>query len=333
MQDVCKNCCMDVSAKEIVFTETGCNFCDAAKLSLEAVKKLPIKHINGCKQSGKYDVLLGLSGGVDSSYALHVAVASGLRPLCFSVDTGYNKPDADENIMKLVEGLKVPFIRYTIDLKAFKDLQASFMRSGVKNIEIPTDHVLMAISYELAAKYGIKTILSGGNVATESIMPPSWGYSARDLRHIKDIHKGRFGVPSCGLLKWNWYRWVRKIKVFYLLDYLHYNRALAEKELSEKYGFVSTGEKHEENFFTWWFQNFYLFEKFGIDKRKAHYASMIVSGQMTREEALEKLEQNPVYPRLGIEEKVMKYPKREHTNYKMDPWYDRIANCIRLWKS
>lgn len=329
---------MDNSAKEIVFTETGCNFCDAAKVEWNKVRYAPVSVISKeeieeserLKSKHQYDVLCGLSGGVDSSYALHKAVELGLRPLCFSIDTGYNKPDADENIMKLVEGLKVPFIRYTINLDNFKAMQAAFLSKGVKNVEIPTDHVLMAASYELASKYGIRTILSGGNVATESIMPASWGHNARDLRHIKSIYRGSYkGLPTCGILKWNWYRWVKKIKVFYLLDYLHYNRADAEKELTKKYGYVSTGAKHEENYFTWWFQNFYLFEKWGIDKRKAHLSSMIVSGQITRQEALDELERSPVYPKLGIEEKMLKYKKHEHEEYPMDKWYGRISKLVK----
>ncbi len=338
----CKTCVLDRSAKEIVFTETGCNFCDGARkewIKLQPVKGTPqflwamkdyVKIAFNISRNDKYDVLCGLSGGADSSYALLKAVELGLRPLCFSIDTGYNKPEADENIMKLVEGLKVPFIRYTIDLKNFKAMQASFMKAGVPNIEIPTDHVLMAASYKLAAKYGIKTILSGGNVATESIMPASWGYNARDLRHIKSIYRGSYkGLPTCGILKWNYYRWVKKIKVFYLLDYLHYNRKEAEQVLHEKVGYVSTGGKHEENYFTWWFQNWYLFEKFGIDKRKAHLSSLIVSGQITRQEALGELEKDPVYPKLGIEEKVLKYKKRAHEDYPMDPWYDRISKVVK----
>lgn len=321
---------MDNSAPEIVFTEIGCNFCDAAR---EAFASIGGHYTSIRDKDAQYDCLIGLSGGVDSSYALHKAVEIGLRPLCFSIDTGYNKPEADENIMKLVETLKVPFYRYTINLKNFKKMQSAFMRVGVKNIEIPTDHVLMAASYEMAARYGIKTILSGGNVSTESIMPVSWGYNARDLTHIKDIYRGSYrGLPTCGLLKWNFYRWVKKIKVFYLLDYLDYNRAEAEKELTEKYGFVSTGDKHEENYFTWWFQNWYLFEKWGIDKRKAHLSSMIVSGQISREDALEIVMSNPIYPTFGFEEKVLKYPKHEHSDYKQDTRYDRIANFVRKWK-
>ena len=286
--------------------------------------------------NNEYDCIIGLSGGVDSSWALFTLEAMGKRPLCFSVDTGYNKPEADENILRLVEEFKFPFFRYTIDLAKFKELQSAFIHAGVPNIEIPTDHILMAASYELAARYNIKTIISGGNVATESIMPPSWGHNARDLVHIKDVYKKMTGkrlrgLPLCSLWKLNWYWWARKIKVVYVLDYFNYNREDAEAFLIERFGFKATGEKHEENYFTWWFQNYYLYKKYGIDKRKAHYSSMIMSGQMTRDEALEKLQKEPVYPELGIELKVLKYPRHEHADYKMDVWYDRIANVVKLF--
>lgn len=326
---------MDVSAHEIVFDKDGvCNFCHIAEKELEAANRLPWHFddlIRNIRSEGEYDCLIGLSGGVDSSYTLVNAVRQGLRPLCFSIDTGYNKPEADENIMRLVEGLKVPFFRYTINLKNFRAMQAAFMKAGVKNIEIPTDHVLMAASLELAARYNIKTILSGGNVATESIMPPSWGYNARDLVHIKSIYHGSYdGLPTCSTLKWNIYKWWYKIRTVYLLDYLEYNRLEAEQELIVGFGFKSTGEKHEENFFTWWFQNFYLYERYGIDKRKAHYSSLINSEQMTRDEALTKIYQRPTYPRLGIEYKATKYPKHEHSDYAMDKWYDRIAWLVKV---
>lgn len=322
---------MDNSAPEITFDEMGvCNFCHQAEAELS---KLTHSFQFEIKKDG-YDALIGLSGGVDSSFTLLKAHEIGMKVLAFSIDTGYNKPEADENIMRLVEGLKVPFFRYTIDLKKFKELQATFIQAGVKNIEIPTDHVLMAATYEMASKYGIKTVLSGGNVNTESIMPPSWGYNARDLTHIKAIYK-KFtgknlkGLPLCSVWLWNYYRWVKKIKIMYLLDYLDYNRTDAEKELIEKFGFKSTGGKHEENYFTWWHMNFYLFEKFGIDKRKAHFSSMINSGQMTRQEALDLLTASPIYPELGIEARALKYPKHEHSDYPMDPWYDRIAKFVK----
>ena len=320
---------MDKTAEEIVFTETGCNFCDTAwKLRPEHFDELQrdgyadVK-LPELKTNKKYDVLLGLSGGVDSSFCLHLLCKLGVRPLVFSIDNGWNDPKADENIMRMVEKLKVPFYRYTINLDVFRDLQASFMRAGQKNLEIPTDHILMASSYELASKYGIKTIISGGNWATESIMPESWGYQARDLRHIKDVYRKHSqktlrGIPTCGLFKFNYYKWIRGIRTINLLDYFTYNREEAIKTLEKEYGYQSYGEKHCESVFTQWFQNFYLYEKYGIDKRKAHLSSLIVSGQMTRDEAMVELLKPPVYPRLGIEERVMRYPKRPYTDFKTD---------------
>lgn len=334
---------MDQTAKEITFDADGkCNFCHQAQKSIREIEaekhKLPeiIEQIK--KDGGKYDVLIGLSGGVDSSTALHHLVKLGLKPLCYSIDNGYNDPKADENIMRLVEGLKVPFYRYTIDLAKFKELQSAFMRAGLVNIEIPTDHILMASSLEMASKYGIKWIISGGNVTTESIMPASWGYNARDLVHIKDVFKkmtgkSLSGLPVCGLLKWNWYKWVKGIKTFYLLDYLDYNREESIKLLEKEYGYKSYGEKHCESVFTQWFQNWYLFEKFGIDKRKAHLSSLINSGQMKRWDAVIETTKNPVFPLFGIEEKVKKYPKRSHYDFKTDEWlFNLISKFVKLWR-
>ena len=343
MRVQCSKCVMDKSAKEITFDSDGvCNFCHQARSELALIarnKHLLGNVINQIKQDGQgkqYDCLIGLSGGVDSSYLLDRAVWLGLRPLCFSVDNGWNEQKADENIMRLVEKLKVPFYRYTIDLKKFRKLQSAFIKAGLPNIEIPTDHILMATSYKLAARYGIKWILSGGNVATESIMPPSWGYNARDLVHIKDVYRKMTGLklkglPTCSLVKWNWYRWVKKIKTWYLLDYIDYNRDTAIKFLADEYRYQPYGEKHCESTFTWWFQNYYLFEKFGIDKRKAHLSSLINSGQMTRQEALNVLTQNPVYPEIGLEKRVLQYKKGKHEDYKKDR-YDLVAKFVKLWK-
>ena len=337
---------MDRSANEITFDKNGvCNFCHQAQYELALVAPLKddrilygelLFEIKWAGQGKKYDCLIGLSGGVDSSYLLHKAIELGLRPLCFSVDNGWNDPKADENIMRLVETLKVPFYRYTIDLAKFRELQVAFLKAGLPNAEIPTDHILMATTYEMAHKYGIKYILSGGNVATESIMPPSWGYNARDLVHIKAVYKkitGKElkGLPVCSLLKWNYYRWIARIKTAYLLDYLDYNRNEAARILTQDYGWKEYGEKHCESVFTAWFQNYYLYEKFGIDKRKAHLSSLINSGQMTRDEALENLTKNPVYPHLPRLEKVMEFKRHSHEEYPHDN-YDLIASFMKLWK-
>lgn len=332
-QTQCKTCVMDGSAQEIVFTETGCNFCDGAKKELGKVDcgEWQIHKVAMLKtRPQKYDCVIGLSGGVDSSMALVHLVEEGLTPLCFSIDNGWNDPIADSNIMNLVEGLKVPFYRHTIDLDKFKELQATFLKAGVTNVEIPSDHLIITTAYHLANEYGIKYIVSGGNLVTESIMPYSWSYPARDLKHIKDIYK-KFtgkklkGLPTMSLLRFNYYKWIKGIKVINILDWMGYNREDAIKELQEKFGWEDYGEKHEESIFTKWFQNFFLFQKFGIDKRKAHYSSLIVSGQLSRDEALSKLQASPIYPKLGIEKKVMQYEKHDHHDYKTD---EKLFNFI-----
>lgn len=319
----CRRCVLDSTASEFYETPDGCYFCDLALRHKPTGKMPPLS-----SKHPKYDVLLGLSGGVDSSYCLHMLKKLGVRVLTFSVDNGYNDPKADENIMKLVEGMKVPFYRYVIDLDKYKELQAAYLMSGLKNLEVTTDHILMAAAYELADEYGIKTIISGGNWVTESIMPESWGYQPRDLKQIKAVykkfmHKKLTGLPMCSLWQYNWYKWVKKIRTVNMLDYVTYNRQHAIKVLERNYGFKDYHEKHCENTWTWWFQNYYLFEKFGIDKRKAHLSSLILSEQMTRDEAQAILETNPIYPKLGIEKKALSYPKHEYTDY---------PNDERLWK-
>lgn len=226
---------MDGSAKEIVLDENGvCNFCHIAQKELKMAKEDKKNYENRIatiKSEGKgkrYDCLIGLSGGVDSSTALHFAIQVGLRPLCFTMDNGYNDPKADENVLRMVETLKVPLYRYVLDLNKFKEVQAAYLKAGVINVEAVYDHLLMSASLEMAAKYNIKWILSGGNVATESIMPESWSFNARDLTNMKSIYKWSTGkklegndkFPLCSIWKWNYYKWIKGIKTFYLLDYL-----------------------------------------------------------------------------------------------------------------
>lgn len=227
---------MDGSASEIMLDENSvCNFCHIAQRELKmAEQERPnldkkIKQIKYEGRNNRYDCLLGLSGGVDSSTALHYAVKLGLRPLCFTMDNGYNDPVADENVLRLVETLKVPLYRYVLDLDKFRDLQAAYLKAGVINVEAAYDNLLAGASYEMAAKYGIKWIVSGGNVATESVMPESWSYRSGDMSNMKDIYRKMKGkrlkskkgsFPLFGTLAFNYYKWVKGIKVFYLLDYL-----------------------------------------------------------------------------------------------------------------
>lgn len=343
----CSKCVMDKSDPDIKFTGGICNHCLAyirnEKLRQEDLKNFD-KYITRIKKDGqgrKYDVLLGMSGGVDSSMCLHHLVELGLRPLCYSIDNGWQDPKADENIMRLVEGLKVPFYRYTIDLDKFRELQGAFIMSGTANIEIPTDHILMASSYEMARKYGIKWIISGGNLATENVMPVLWGYQASDLRFIKSVYKKHMGkrlkgLPLISWLGYNWNKWILGINTLYLLDFFTYNRNEAVQFLTEKYGYQGYGDKHCESVFTNWFQNFYLYEKFGYDKRKPHLSSLINSGQMTREEAMKELEKNPEYPQLGLENRIKDYPIRTYKDYPNSEWLwnltSKVIRNLRKWK-
>src|SRR3990167_3738722 len=186
---ICKKCCMDTSDPEINFDMEGvCNHCRTWVFH-EKQRKLDKLNLPWIVYNIKKDgtCLLGLSGGIDSSYVLHLLVEQGIKPFCFSVDNGHNTPQADENIMRIVETLKVPFIRKIIDLKEFKELQEAFEKSNTLNIEIPTDFVIRAMTYKIAVEKGIKWIIGGGNHSTEGILPAEWGYSARDLTFVEAV--------------------------------------------------------------------------------------------------------------------------------------------------
>lgn len=339
---------MDISAKELFLDEKGiCNFCyQYVEIEKERrAKKLhpglawTLHNLRKAGEKKRYDCILGLSGGVDSSMCLHYLVAeNGIRPLCFSVDNGWNDKRADENIMRMVEKLKVPFFKKILDLKEFSDLQIAFIRAGVMNIEIPTDHVLMAMSYKMAVENDVKFIVNGGNLATEGIMPESYGYQPRDLRHIKAIFKKFMGrklknLPTISLPQYIYYRFVKGIRIIQPLDFYEYNRNKSIELLKKEYGYQSYGEKHEESHFTKWYQNFYLPAKFKIDKRRAHFSSMINSGQMTRQEALAKLATPIEYPKLGIEDRVLAYPIHSHFDYPTNLWlWNLLSNFYRFLK-
>lgn len=324
---MCSRCVLDEPdpCKYCLFADSMANERRAQKLELPWI----IRKIKD--QGGKYDCLVGLSGGVDSSYALHKIIGQGLKPLCFSVDNGWQSPQADENIMRLVEGMKVPFYRYNIDLEAFKSLQRAFIRAGVKNIEIPTDHVLMATTYEMAHKYKIKTIISGGNWQTEGTMPDYYGHNASDLTYIKaigDISK----LPHISLLKYLWRRNVEGIKIINILDYYDYNREDAIRTLVKEYGYKPYGEKHGESHFTKWFQNVYLPQVHGLDKRKPHLTSLIHSEQMTRLQALHELKKKlphveSPFDIQNIQASTVSYP----TNEKWVKMWQKFFNVLKKY--
>jgi N-acetyl sugar amidotransferase len=239
-----------------------------------------------------YDCVVGVSGGVDSSYLALQAVRLGLRPLAVHFDSGWNSELAVDNIHNLVTKLNLDLYTHVVDWREMKDLQLSFFKSSVANADTPTDHAFSWVAYTQAQKYGIKYILSGANFASESVLPVTWGYDAGDAKHLKAIQK-RFGTvklktyPAMGLVKRNlWYPEVRRIRTVTPLNLMPYIYSDAKRMIADELGWRDYGGKHYESVFTRYFQGYYLPKKFGFDKRLAHYSSLILSGQMSRDEAL-----------------------------------------------
>ena len=295
---------------DITFDENGiCNHCHEYEMraSLEVfyccvLGQLRLEGvIEQMKLDGDgkpYDCVIGLSGGLDSSFAAYHIVKMGLRPLALSLDNGWDTEIAKENISNLVTKLNIDWEHHSLDPKQYKDLQLSFLKSGVINIEAPTDHAITSFLYKRAAQEGLRYIVHGGNIVTEAIMPRAWGYDAKDWRHIKAIHK-KFGsaslrgFPHMTLWHWTYYTFCKGIKWFPILNYVEYVPAKAKQILSEAVGWKDYGGKHLESEWTAFFQQYILPMKFGIDKRKAHLSTLINSGFMTREEALSELAKEP----------------------------------------
>lgn len=302
------------------------------------------------KESGKgkpYDCVVGVSGGVDSSYLILQAVKHGLRPLAVHFDSGWNSELAVDNINNIIKRLDLDLYTDVVDWREMRDLQLSFFKASVPNCDIPTDHAFPSVAYQQATKYGIKYILSGSNLSAESILPQSWGYSSSDASHVKGIQK-RFGsvplktYPTLGLFKrYGWYETVKGIETVKPLDYMPYFYDDAKQTITEELGWRDYGGKHYESIFTRYFQGYYLPHKFGFDKRKAHYSSLILSGQMTRDEAIEKLKQ-PTYDeslreqdhayiakKLGVSvtelEEIFARPPVDHLEYPNDKWLWDLA--------
>lgn len=311
---MCTRTVMDTTDPEITFDDDGvCNHAldyDRTKRhyveSAAAGERADELHalVEKIKAAGKgkpYDCIIGISGGVDSTYLAYQAVQLGLRPLAVHFDSGWNSELAVDNIHNLVSKLGLDLVTDVVDWREMRDLQLSFFKAGVANCDTPTDHAFAAVAFREATKYGIRYILSGHNFATESILPEAWGYNSLDARHLKALQR-RFGkvklktYPIMGIWKrYVWFGYIRPITTIHLLNYMPYNKSEAKALITAELGWRDYGGKHYESVFTRYFQGSYLPKKFGFDKRKAHLSSLIVSGQMTREQALSALEQ-PDYP-------------------------------------
>jgi len=362
---VCTRCVMDTSDPEIEFDEDGaCNHCKEyhevyrdrippKERRTEELKRITDK----IKEEGKgkkYDCLIGLSGGVDSTYVAYLVKKFGLRPLAVHLDNSWNTELATYNIKKIVNKLKIDFFRHASNWEEFKDLQLSFLKASVVDIELVSDHALVAALYQVADRGGIKYIISGSNIVTEKIMPRSWFHNKNDLVNLKAIH-ARFGTiklksyPTLGIFKKLYYEFVKGIKFVPILDYVDYIRREVKEIIAKELDWEDYGSKHHESIFTRFYQAYILPKKFNIDKRRAHLSTLICSKQITREEALKEIE-NPAYPeerfildkkivlkKLGLTdagfESIMNLPIRSHLEYRSDTGRLRFLRAVyRIFK-
>ncbi len=315
---VCINCIMDTTDPDIVFDEFGvCDFCKSYKKNiLPSVKQNRYSDLekiaDEIKQAGKnkeYDCIIGISGGVDSSYLTYLAKEKlGLRPLILTVDTGWNLNVANENVYRLIHKMNLDLETVVVDWEEMKDLQLAFLKSQVPYQDLPQDHAIFAGLYNFAIKLGIKYVLTGANFSTEGVKPPQeWTY-VNDIRMMKDIHR-KFGkaplktFPLCGMIKNRiYYRLIRGMKVIHPLNYIDYDKDQAILELNEKFGWQKYENKHYENVFTRFYEGYYLPMKFGYDKRKCYFSSEILASQMNRDQALELISTQPYDEKIAMQD-------------------------------
>ena len=308
---ICTRCIMDTSDPDIWFDEQGvCSHCHKYEDLIQGKSYLRKKEpralerlVDEIKRKGKgnaYDCVIGVSGGVDSTYTAYVTKKLGLRPLAVHLDNGWNSELAVSNIEKALKTLQIDLNTYVIDWEEFRDLQLAFLKASTPDSEIPTDHAILAILYQVAATQNIEYILSGHNTATEGGGVAAWSQGHGDWRYIKNIQK-QFGTKPLksfshyGPLRFVYYNLIRRIKWIQILDYLDYDKKNALITLQNELCWKYYGAKHFESIYTRFFQGYILPKKFGYDKKRVHLSSLIWSGQMSRWAALEELVRND-YP-------------------------------------
>ncbi len=336
---VCTNCVMDTSDTSIVFDENGvCDQCrtyekeilpnwDTSEQGLASLKKLA-KEIQKQGSGKDFDCILGMSGGIDSSYLVYVAKEIlGLRPLVFHVDGGWNSQIAVNNIEKIVDGLNLDLFTKVIDWEEMADLQLSYFKSGVPHIDTPQDHAFFATMYKFASKHKIKHILTGANFSTECIRNPlEWMYYQSDISQIKDIHKkfGTRNLKTFPLASIFWYKiWLpyfRGIKVHHPLNSIPYKKIEAMQLLQEKFDWQPYPQKHFESRFTKFYEGYWLVNRFGYDVRKVQFSSLILTGQMTRDQALLELskpsyDENTIFKDIEFISNKLNITKLEFDKY------------------
>lgn len=317
---ICANCVMDTSDSHIIFDENGvCDHCLGFKRDVlpnwhpnekgAAMFREQVEHIKASGKGKPFDCIMGMSGGLDSSYLLHLAVSEfGLRPLVFHVDGGWNTDLAVNNIQMLVEKLGLDLYTEVINWDEMRDFQLAFFKSGVPHLDIPQDHAFVATLYHFANKHGIKYIVNGGNYSTECVRNPlEWLYYGTDMAQLKDIQRQFGTIPlrtypfSSVLFHKVYLRYIRGVQVVKPLNLLPYTKEHASKVLADTYGWRPYPQKHFESRFTRFYEGYWLPTRFGYDTRRVQYSSLILTGQMMRDEALERLKK-PAYDPATIDE-------------------------------
>ena len=362
---VCTNCVMDTSDSQIVFNDAGiCDHCLGFQQDVlpnwypnekgAAIFRETVAQIKASGKGKPFDCIMGMSGGLDSSYLLHIAVKEfDLRPLVFHVDGGWNTDLAVNNIQVLVDKLGLDLYTEVINWNEMSDFQLAFFKSGVPHIDLPQDHAFVATLYHFANKHGIKYILNGGNYSTECVRnPKEWLYYGTDMAQIKDIQR-QFGTvhlrtyPFSHVLFHKVYlRYIRGVRVVKPLNLMPYTKENASKVLSETYGWRPYSQKHFESRFTRFYEGYWLPTRFGYDTRRVQYSSLIQTGQMTRDEALEHLKQPAYDPdtidedfeyiatKLGISVQELRFyhemPLKTYKDYKNREWlFDLGAKTLK----
>jgi N-acetyl sugar amidotransferase len=349
---VCRRCVMDTSDPLITFDDVGvCNHCKAHDDLVRHRQWMPgetgqvhleawIARIKHDQAHRRYDCIIGLSGGVDSSFLAVVAKRLGLRCLAVHVDAGWNSEIAVSNIEQLLRRLDMDLVTKVVDWEEMRDLQVAFLKARVPNQDIPQDHCFFSFLYQESRKWGIRYQLQGRNYASESVLPSAWGYSAMDGIHLKAIH-ARFGrrrlrqYRVMSTLQYVDYfaglPWRTKLEIVDPLNFMDYDPKAARIELMRGFGWRDYGEKHWESHWTKFFQTYYLPKRFGFDKRRAHLASLVLTGTLKREAALRELQRPPydedtidrdiafVCRKLGLGadewEEIMAAPIQQHSAY------------------
>ena len=360
---ICTNCVMDTSDTNITFDDQGvCDHCDDFRVHVapkwhpdDTGRQMFARTVDEIRKNGRgkpFDCIIGLSGGLDSSFLLHQVVTEfQLRPLVFHVDGGWNTDIAVNNIQVLVEKLGLELFTEVINWEEMKDFQLAFFKSGVPHIDVPQDHAFVATLYKFANKHGIKYILNGGNISTECVRNPlEFLYYGTDMAQINDIRR-HFSTnpmrtyPFSDILFHKIYlRYVRGLKVVKPLDWMPYTKALARETLIREYGWTPYPQKHFESRFTKFYEGYWLPERFGFDTRRVQFSSLIMTGQMTREDALSQLERLAYDPetighefdyiakKLGITSAELRgyfeMPLKTYRDYKNSLWMFNIGAKI-----